>query len=176
MHRGTFSHGPYPTREPRRVRRRRRCIDHSWIPGGSNSAKHAIHALFGDAGARGRTSGSRLFDGDPRGSGGPHPKRRDGRRGRGSRPHTQLRFNAFMVGIYRQFDFAYHQHRTGQLDENVWEWLDYEIPVFLSSPGLAVWWARDKARFSKDSVQFVDRRLAEPVRPQEIPTMGSKPS
>ncbi len=91
-------------------------------------------------------------------------------------PAEQLRFNAFMVGIYRQFDFAFHQHRRGQLDHNVWEWLEYEIPVFLGAPGLKRWWAGNKPRFSSAFVEYVDRRLAERPDGEVIPTMGVESS
>ena len=87
-------------------------------------------------------------------------------------PHAQMRFSSFMIGIYGQVDFAYHQYLGGQLDESVWKRWDYELPVFLSQPGLAEWWTRDKPRFSAEFAAYVDQQLAEFVPASTMPTMG----
>ncbi len=60
-------------------------------------------------------------------------------------PHEQFRFNSFMLGIYTKVDYAYHQYLDGQLDERYWKRWDYEIPLFLKTPGMAAWTVQDAA-------------------------------
>ncbi len=90
----------------------------------------------------------------------------------GMTPQDQFRFSSFMLGIYTQVDYAYHQYLDGQLDERYWRRWEQEIPLFLGSSGLAAWWARDKSRFSAEFVEYVDRRVAEFTPPPTLPTMG----
>ena len=77
-----------------------------------------------------------------------------------------------MYSVYSQIDMAYHQHRAGQLEEHAWKRWDHEIPIFLSFPGLASWWAQDKLRFSPEFVRYVDHRLATAEPPKIVPTIG----
>ena len=85
-------------------------------------------------------------------------------------PHRQTRFYLMMVGFYVHVDYAYHQYLAGQLDEHIWKRMEVEIPVALSLPGCAKWWALDKERFSPAFVEFVDHKLA--TTPTPVPGSG----
>ncbi len=87
-------------------------------------------------------------------------------------PHSQLRFNVWLVGFWGQVELAYFQFLDAQLDERIWNRMEYEIENFMTLPGVATWWADDKFRFSPDFVEFVDRKLATAKRPARMPTMG----
>ncbi len=84
----------------------------------------------------------------------------------------QVRMSTFMVGFYLQNDFAYHQFLNGQLEESMWRRMEKDIPVYLSVPGLAEWWSRDKSRFTPEFAAFVDRLRASFEPPARIPTRG----
>ncbi|MEQ8693873.1 MAG: hypothetical protein RIC85_00900 [Gammaproteobacteria bacterium] len=88
----------------------------------------------------------------------------------------QFRFNVFWFAAYNRFDFAYHQYSRGRLDPELWEKMDYEIPLYLSLPGSRAWWERDKPRFSKKFVAYVEKRLLEFEAPQAIPTISIQPN
>jgi len=84
----------------------------------------------------------------------------------------QFRFNVFWFAAYNRFDFAYHQYSRGRLDPELWEKMDYEIPLYLSLPGANDWWQQDKPRFSKKFVMYVEKRLVEFEVPESIPTIS----
>jgi hypothetical protein len=88
----------------------------------------------------------------------------------------QFRFNLFWFAAYNRFDFAYHQYSRGRLDPELWEKMDYEIPLYLSLPGSHAWWERDKPRFSRKFVEYVEKRLSEFQRPESVPTLSVQPN
>ena len=88
----------------------------------------------------------------------------------------QFRFNVFWFAAYNRFDFAYHQFIRGRLDPELWEKMDYEIPLYLNLPGSRAWWERDKPRFSKKFVAYVEKRLSEFEPPEAIPTISVQPN
>ena len=90
----------------------------------------------------------------------------------GLEPHSQLRFNVWLVGLWSHVELAYFQYSEEQLDERIWKRMEDEIETFLTLPGTMAWWTNDKTRFSPDFVELVDRKLAS-ARPAAIrPTMG----
>jgi hypothetical protein len=85
----------------------------------------------------------------------------------------QFQYGMLAFSILNRYDFAYHQYLDGELDEKHWGKIDYELPLFMSLPGMQAWWANDKVRFSKEFVSYVEKRVAEFVLPQEIPLYPS---
>jgi len=83
----------------------------------------------------------------------------------------QIRFNAWYFAYYNHFDNAFHQYRMGQLEESIWQKMEYEMPLFISSlPGARAWWEEDKARMSQDFREWLDAKLAEGAPIDELPT------
>ena len=72
----------------------------------------------------------------------------------------RLQFNTFYFAYYNQFDLAYHQYKQGQLDEVMWKKMEYEMPIYLSLPGLRRWWESDKVRMSAEFVAYLEDRVA----------------
>ncbi len=87
-------------------------------------------------------------------------------------PSAQLRLNTWLMGLWSQVEFAYFQYQAAQLDERIWNRMEYEIETFLSLPGLSQWWDQDKERFSPDFIELVDRKLAAAHPPEIRPTVG----
>ena len=86
----------------------------------------------------------------------------------------QLRFNMWLFSTYNQYDFAYHQYRAGELDEEIWRKMEFELPLWINNlPGVGEWWQQDKVRMSKDFVDYVDYKLANsaPVSSHSLPTI-----
>ena len=71
----------------------------------------------------------------------------------------RFRFNVFFYAAFNRYDFAYHQYKSGRLDEKFWEKIDFEIPIWLKLPGPAAWWTQDKSRLSREFVSYVDGRV-----------------
>ena len=87
----------------------------------------------------------------------------------------QFRFGTLFFSIFNQYDFAYHQFLTDQLEGKFWKKMDYEMPLFLSLDGGHAWWDKDKSRFSSDFVAYMDARIADFVMPDVVPTLGRQP-
>ncbi len=85
----------------------------------------------------------------------------------------RFRFSTWFFAYYNHFDFAYHQHLNGQLDEAMWEKLAYEMPLYVSSlPGVKEWWSRDKSRFSKEFVTYMEEQMSNIDQSGTIPTIS----
>jgi len=84
----------------------------------------------------------------------------------------QLRYNMWLFSLFNQYDFAFHQFRAGELDENIWGKLEYEVPQWISSlPGVREWWDQDKIRMSKDFVDYIEKKVSDSAGSQSLPTM-----
>jgi len=76
-----------------------------------------------------------------------------------------------MVGLYHQFDLAFHQYRTGNMESEIYEKFEYEMPIWVSLPFGREWLARDRGRFSKSFLEFLDEKIND-LPAESIPTLG----
>jgi len=76
-------------------------------------------------------------------------------------PHQQFQFKAYCFAFYNQFDFAFHQFRSGRLEEKFWRRMESEIPATFALPGVAAWWEQDKVRYTPEFVEFVESQIKE---------------
>ena len=79
----------------------------------------------------------------------------------------QFRFGMLSFSVFNRYDFAYHQFLDGELDKKYWDKMHYELPLYISLPGMQAWWARDKTRLSKEFISYVEKRVAEFDPPEE---------
>lgn len=85
----------------------------------------------------------------------------------------RLRFNAWFYSYYNHLDFAYQQYLAGQLESSMWNNMAKDIPLFLANlPGATEWWSKDKVRFSREFVDYVDNRMSEAKKPNSMPTIS----
>ena len=75
--------------------------------------------------------------------------------------HEQFQFKAYCFAFYNQFDFAFHQYRTGRLEEKFWLRMENEIPSTLLLPGVTAWWEQDKVRYTPEFVEYAEARMRE---------------
>ena len=87
----------------------------------------------------------------------------------------EIRFNTWLISSFKQFDFAYHQFVSGELDKQFWETMDYELPIWVASlPGIAEWWDQDKQRLTPGFVEYIEKRAAEVKPSQIVPTVPKR--
>ncbi len=84
----------------------------------------------------------------------------------------QVRCGGLCFSAFNRYGFAYHQFRTGQLEEKFWNSIEYELSVFLSLPGGSEWWNKDKPRFLPEFVTHIDRMLKDFAMPDAVPSFA----
>jgi len=71
----------------------------------------------------------------------------------------RYRVHVLLLGIGRQVESAFQQHRVGTLTDDLWLGFVDSWRVQASSPGFADYWARYKTRFSTEFQAYVDSTL-----------------
>ena len=85
----------------------------------------------------------------------------------------RLRLNVRWIALYHHLDGAYHMHKAGQLNVEIWAKFDFEAPLWISTlPWCRSWYETDKQRLSPSFRAYLDARLLEMETPDVIPTVG----
>jgi len=88
----------------------------------------------------------------------------------------QFQFSMLFFSVMNKYDFAYHQVLDGELEKKYWQKMSFELPLYVSLPGMNEWWQRDKTRFSPEFIDHVERGVAGSQPTNNIPlySVGEK--
>jgi len=84
----------------------------------------------------------------------------------------RLQVNAQFIGLMQHMDGAFHMHKAGLLDDEIWAKFEYELPIWLHIPMIREWYDSDRYRLSKSFQKYLDERLSETEAPPVIPAFG----
>ncbi len=73
----------------------------------------------------------------------------------------RIRWDAFMMAVYRHYGNLVYQHRVGALDEEIWEAYREDLKQAVTTPSWRVWYERNRIVLSKSLQDEVDGILAE---------------
>jgi len=76
-------------------------------------------------------------------------------------PAERIRWDAFMMAVYRHYGNLVYQHRVGALDEQMWAAYREDLKRAVSTPSWRIWFERNREVLSKSLQDEVDSVLAE---------------
>lgn len=76
-------------------------------------------------------------------------------------PADRIRWDAFMMAVYRHYGNLVYQHRVGALDEQMWEAYREDLKRAVATPSWRAWFEHNRDVLSKSLRDEVDAILAE---------------
>jgi hypothetical protein len=94
-------------------------------------------------------------------------------------PSELIRWNSFMMAVYRHYGNLVYQHRVGALDEEMWHAYREDLKQAVTTPSWRGWFEQNRGVLSQSLQEEVDCILAElqferAVEVQRISTPGSE--
>lgn len=90
-------------------------------------------------------------------------------------PAERMRFHFLMLAMFRHFDNLHYQHAHGAIESEQWQGYAHLLDGYLSSPGVAAWWASNSAGFSAGFRKQIGDRSSE-HRPNAPMDMDASPA
>jgi len=63
----------------------------------------------------------------------------------------------FLDALFRAYEDAFFQARSGLFDETLWQACPRSLPDFLAAPGITTWWDIRKGWYSQEFQVYVDQ-------------------
>jgi hypothetical protein len=76
-------------------------------------------------------------------------------------PSERIRWDSFMMAVYRHYGNLVYQHRVGALDEEIWKAYREDLKQAVSTPSWRGWFERNREVLSRSLQEEVDCILAE---------------
>lgn len=76
-------------------------------------------------------------------------------------PAERIRWDAFMMAVYRHYGNLVYQHRVGALDEEMWQAYREDLKQAVTTPSWRGWFERNRDVLSRSLQEEVDSILAE---------------
>jgi hypothetical protein len=79
----------------------------------------------------------------------------------------RIRFNSYMLAVFRTVESVYYQHLDGHSDPRVWRGLEVVMRELNALPGVQAWWRLRSHWFDEEFAKFINQ-LQQTAKP---PTM-----
>lgn len=93
----------------------------------------------------------------------------------------RVRWDSYMMAVFRHFGNLVYQHRVGALDEQMWQSYRRDLKEHLRSPAWAAWFGEHRTVFSESLIEEVadlveEIRAGGAVLPPAAAPSGARPS
>ena len=82
-------------------------------------------------------------------------------------PDEYLQFAYLGISLFRKYENAYFQYRSGMIDDEFWDGHRDNLLWFFHRPGTQRWWGERRLGFSKSFREYLESTLPEEVAEQE---------
>ena len=84
----------------------------------------------------------------------------------------RLRLNSHFLTLYHHLDAAFHMHRSGALDDEIWSKFAYEAPLWMNVPVVRDWFELEKQRLTPTFREFIESSLPTAPSAAVMPGIG----